>query len=173
VLIIEGVAKQRVQPCGQLIEGEAVTLEHAADHGLDRHAAFHIVATRGQLVVYQRVRQRVVRRIVLGQAGKGFEELLEKTAFDVFALQAQVAHGLEKDVLFDVVARPVSHFKERVIGVIEQLLQTVAQLLGSLVANLKQNHRQAGERRVIRLIGSSLVQRHYFPVVVHPGLLKR
>ncbi|MNG18493.1 hypothetical protein D3C84_1025640 [compost metagenome] len=47
------------------------------------------------------------------------------------------------------------------------------ELLGGLVANLKQNHRQAGERRGIRLIGSDFVQRHYIPVVVHPGLLKR
>jgi hypothetical protein len=47
------------------------------------------------------------------------------------------------------------------------------ELLCGLVANLKQNDRQAGGRRMGRLISSSLVQRHYIPVIVHPSLLKR
>ncbi|MNN00565.1 hypothetical protein D3C81_1131600 [compost metagenome] len=122
VLIVEGVAEQRVKARGQLIEGEAVTLEHATDHGLDRHAALHVVAARCQFVVDQGVRQRVVRGVVLRQADEGFEKLLKEATLDVFALEAQVAHGFEEDVLLDVVARPVGHFKQRVVSVIEQLL---------------------------------------------------
>ncbi len=114
-----------------------------------------------------------MRNVVLREADEGLEELLEKSALDAFALEAQIAHGLEEDVLLDIVSGSVGHFEQGVVGVIEQLLQTLLELLSSLVANLKQNHGQAGERRVSRLVGSGLVQRHYIPVVVHPSLLKR
>lgn len=173
VMVIEILAQQHVEPRGQLIEGKTVALEYPTDHGLDRHAALHVIGTRCRILEYQRAGQCGLHDFVLNQRDKGLEELLKKAPFDVFALEAQVAHGFEKDVLFDIVARPVGHFKQGIVGVIEQFLQAVAQLLGGLVADLKQNHRQAGERRVIRLIGSGLVQRHYIPVVVHPSLLKR
>ncbi|MNS53830.1 hypothetical protein D3C72_865990 [compost metagenome] len=63
-----------------------------------------------------------MRGVVLRQADEGFEKLLKEATLDVFALEAQVAHGFEEDVLLDVVARPVGHFKQRVVSVIEQLL---------------------------------------------------
>ncbi|MNF88859.1 hypothetical protein D3C84_713620 [compost metagenome] len=109
---------------------------------------------------------------VLDQPGKGLVEALKEAALDVLAFEAQVAHGFKESILLRVVPGPVSHFKQGIVGVIEQHLQTLSQLLRGLVANLKRNHRQAGERRWTRLIGSALMQRHHIPVVVHPSLLK-
>lgn len=94
---------------------------------------------------------------------------VRKNPLDTFALEAQVAHRLKENVLLDVGASAVGHFEKHVVGVIEQLLQTLPKLLRGLVANLKQDHRQAGERRRCRLIGSRLAQRHYIPVFEHPA----
>ena len=166
-------AQQYSQACGQVPQGEAGPVEHPGHHGLHGDGLFQVIAGGLLLRVVGRGMGDDQGRVVLDQACEGLEELLEKAALDALALQAQVAHGLEQDVLLDVVLGPVGHLEQGVVGVIEQLLQAMAQLLGGLVTNLKQNHRQAGQRRSARLICSGLVQRHYIPVVVHPRLLQR
>ncbi|MCY1175517.1 hypothetical protein D9M73_157590 [compost metagenome] len=105
----------------------------------------------------------------MAQADERFEELLEKQPFDAFAFQAQVAHRLKEQVLLDIIECPVGHFEEGIVGIVEQRLQSLPELLSSLVANLQRNDRQAGEWRVHRLVESDPAQRHHIPVVVHPA----
>jgi len=63
------------------------------------------------------------------------------TRSKILALETQVAHGFKENMVVDVVKGLVGHFEQGVVGVIEQLLQTLLQLLRSLVANLQQHHR--------------------------------
>ncbi|MCY1181565.1 hypothetical protein D9M73_220760 [compost metagenome] len=109
----------------------------------------------------------------MGKPDERTEELLEKHPLDAFVLETQIAHCLKEDVLLNVTASSVGHFEEGVVGVIEQRLQSVSQLLCGLVADLEKNRRQSGEWRVSHLVGSCLVQRHYIPVVVHSASLER
>lgn len=166
------LAQQHVQARGELAKGKTVTVARLGDHCLEGHSALQVVtAGIGGRDAGDGLGDRW-RGVVLDQADKGLEEFFQEAALDAFAFQAQVAHGFEKGVLVDIVLGPVGHLEQGVVGVIEQFLQAMAQLLGGLVTDLKQNHRQAGERRSVRLIRSRLVQRHYIPVVVHPSLLK-
>ncbi|CAI8777000.1 hypothetical protein EMIT0P218_10101 [Pseudomonas sp. IT-P218] len=103
------------------------------------------------------------------EADERLEELLEKQPLDAFALQAQIARRLKQQVLLNIIECPVSHFEEAIVGIIEQRLQALPELLSSLVANLQDDDRQAGEWRVRRLVGSDPAQRHHIPVVVHPA----
>jgi len=116
-------AQQRTESGSQLVEGVTITTQHAADHRLHRHVALQfVIGQRCRCVDDKYLRQSGLSDLVLNKADKCLVKLLEKYAFDAFALEAQITHGLEKNVLFDVVASPVRHLEERVVGIIEQCL---------------------------------------------------
>ncbi|MNY21390.1 hypothetical protein D3C86_1549340 [compost metagenome] len=167
MLLNQRFAKQHAEASGELVERHTVTVQHFVDHGLHRNCAFqHVIGPRPPC---RRQSGARMRNVVPGKSGKGLEDLFEKNPLDAFALQAQVTHRLKVNVLFGAITGSVGHFEQDVVGVIEEFLQALSKLQHRLVAHLKQNHRQAGERRMNRLIGSRLVQRHYIPVVVHPA----
>ena len=89
-------------------------------------------------------RQRRLTHIGLGQPDKGFKQTLKKPAFNAFAFKPHITHGLKKKALLGIVLRLVCHFEKGGVSVFKQHLQIVSELLGSLVMNLQQDHRQAG-----------------------------
>ncbi|MCY1449320.1 hypothetical protein D9M71_660500 [compost metagenome] len=105
----------------------------------------------------------------MAEVDERLEELLEKQPLDTFALQTQIAHRLKEKILLDIVRCPVGHFEEGIVGIIEQRLQALPELLRRLVANLQHNDRQAGEWQLRRLVTSDPAQWHYIPVDVHPA----
>lgn len=170
-LIIETPGDQRIQTSGQLPEGQAIATEDLGDHCIQRDRFFQlIIRNQCQFVVGHRRSQCHLMNVILVQSGECLGKALVEAALDVLALEPQVAHGFEEGVLIDVVQRPVGHFEQRVVGIIEQRLQALSQLQGRLVADLNQNHGQTGERRRRRSFFGGLVQRHDLPVIVHPSL---
>ncbi len=131
-----------VQAGSELAQGEGVTAHDLADHGIHGHGLLEIIVVhQRQLVKRHSGRKHGFLNLILTQDQEGLVELVEKATFYAFALEAQVTHGFKKDVLLSVAAGAVSHFEQRVVGVIEQRLQCVLELLGSLVANLQQHNR--------------------------------
>ncbi len=79
--------------------------------------------------------------LILAQSQKRLIKLVEEATLDAFALEAQVAHRFKEDVLISMAAGAVSHFEQRIVGVVEQRLQRILELLGRLVADLQQHNR--------------------------------
>ena len=97
-------------------------------------------------------------------------ERIQKTTLDALALQAQVTHGLEVQVLVTAVRGLVGHFEEHVIGIVEQVLQALTQLQRGLVAHLQQHDRKARMRRAPPSVDGCR-QGHHLAFFLHPGLL--
>ncbi|MNY24339.1 hypothetical protein D3C86_1580470 [compost metagenome] len=68
------------------------------------------------------------------EGGERLEDFLQKAALDTLALQAQIAHGFEEGILLAIAGRPVRHLEQRIVGIVEQRLQGLLELLCSLVA---------------------------------------
>ena len=140
----------------------SITVHHLGNHGIDGHRLFQlIVLHQRQGVKRHRIQQRGLTDFILIKGGEGFENLLQKTTLDGFALQAQIAHGFKKGILLDVTGGPISHFKQRIIGTVEQSLQGLLELLGSLVTHLSQRHGQSSYRRNGRVLRGDLIQAHH------------
>ena len=99
------------------------------------------------------------------------EDLLQVDPLDTLALEAQVAHGFEESVLFEVTGGSVGHFEEGVVGVVEQRLQRLFQLQRRLVAHLHEDDRQAPRSGVRRRLGSDPGQVHHIGIVLHMSLI--
>ena len=169
--VLQAPAEQFTQACVQLPQGQAITMPHPTEHRLQSHGFFHIIrAGAGCRLIRHQRHQVCTAAPGLAQVGERHKQLLHEHALEVLALEAQVAHGLEKNMMVDGATGLFGHFEQGVVGVIEQFLQALLQLLRSLVTHLQQHHRQARERR---WRGLCPVDRHHLPVIVHPGLLKR
>lgn len=158
VQIAQRLARQGTESGRQLIQGQPVAVQHPADHRVHRDCTLALViGLRRGCLGRQGLGQGRNGRVVLGKPDERTKKLFEKHPLDAFMLETQIAHGLKEDVLLDVTAGSVGHFEEGVVGVVEQRLQSVSQLLRGLVANLEKNRWQSGEWRVSHLVGSYLV----------------
>ncbi|MNM99855.1 hypothetical protein D3C81_1124270 [compost metagenome] len=97
-------------------------------------------------------------------------EGIEEPTFDALALEPQVAHGLEVQVLLAAGIGLVGHFEEHVVGVVEQRLQALAQLQRGLVAHLQEQHREARQGRARTSVDGDR-QGHHLAFILHPELL--
>jgi len=64
---------------------------------------------------------QVCQQVDLAGSEESIMERIQKTTLDALALQTQVTHGLEVQVLVTAVQGLVGHFEERVIGIVEQV----------------------------------------------------
>ncbi len=94
---------------------------------------------------------------------------IEKQPLDALAFEPQVAHGFEIQVLSEPVSGLVRHFEQRIVGIVEQRLQTLTQLQGGLIAHLQQRNGQTRRGRAPSMF--SRRQGHYLALFVHPVLL--
>jgi len=150
-----------LQTLAQLLEGDAVARQHAGNHAID---------SSGTLLLRFGFRRHLAQRVELADPGEGVVEDVEKAAFDVLALQAQVAHGLEVEVLVEPVHRPIGHFEQRIVGIVEQRLQALTHLQRGLVTHLQEQHREARQRRASAPIDGGR-EGHHLAFFLHPGLL--
>ncbi len=146
-LVVELLADQRVHARGQVAQRLGGTTHDLGDHGVDGYGFFQLVVLhQGKAVEGDGIQRGRLADFILVELGECFEQLLQEATLDVAALHAQVAHGLEKSVLFGVTGRAIGDLEERVIGVVEQRLQRLTQLLGGLVAHADERHRKAACR---------------------------
>src|SRR5690606_9767431 len=102
---------------------------------------------------------------ILVEPCERLEDLLQEAALDAASLHAQVAHGFEEGILFGIAGGAVGDFEQGIVGVVEQNLQCLAQLLGGLVAHADECDRQPTSRRS-RLLRNGL-QVHHFRIGSH------
>jgi hypothetical protein len=100
---------------------------------------------------------------------EGVVEGIEKAALDALALEAQVTHGLEVQIL---VKRSglVGHLEQGVVGVVEQCLQALAQLQAQPCRALA-GATPEGKARALRTSVDGCRQGHHLAFFLHPGLL--
>ena len=158
-----GVAEQGLQAQRQVFQSKTIARKHPGDHGFEDGGACQLRRTERVLA------EGECRGFDLPYLGKAVIESVEKAALDAFSLQTQVAHGFEVQVLLETIRSLVGHFEERVVSIVEQCLQPLAQLQCSLVAHLQKRHREARGRMSPAIDGDR--QRHHLAFFLHPGLL--
>ena len=108
-----------------MADGHGVVAERLGHHGVHGDAFFQrIVLHQAEVFVGDTIQAHLrLATDQVVQRGETLEILLEKAALDTLAAQTQVAHRFEIEALFLVAAGAIGHFKQRVVGVVEQLLQ--------------------------------------------------
>ena len=174
IVLIQRQVTEGCKALGQLAKRHLVTRHDLRHHRVNDLRAHQVIGQQRERALGGRgAMQGALTDIRLGQAGKRVKKTVQESAFDVFALEPDIAHGLKKQALLGVAAGVVSHGKQGFVGVVEQHLQAALELLRGLVMDLQQNDRQACERRMRRQLRYRLVGSSHFPVIVHPSLLER
>lgn len=168
-LLVDLPADQGVQAGAQVGQRGGIAAHHPRHHRVHRDGLLQF------LVLYQA--EAVEGHGIQGRHGFAglylverrelLEDLLQVDPLDTLALEAQVAHGFEESVLFEVTGGSVGHFEEGVVGVVEQRLQRLFQLQRRLVAHLHEDDRQAPRSGVRRRLGSDPGQVHHIGIVLH------
>ena len=168
-LLVDLPADQGVQAGAQVGQRGGIAAHHPRHHRVHRDGLLQF------LVLYQA--EAIEGHGIQGRHGFAglylverrelLEDLLQVDPLDTLALEAQVAHGFEESVLFEVAGGSVGHFEEGVVGVVEQRLQRLFQLQRRLVAHLHEDDRQAPRSGVRRRLGSDPGQVHHIGIVLH------
>ncbi|CRQ38510.1 hypothetical protein PAERUG_P44_Wales_1_VIM_2_11_12_01009 [Pseudomonas aeruginosa] len=168
-LLVDLPPDQGVQAGAQVGQRGGIAAHHPRHHRVHRDGLLQF------LVLYQA--EAVEGHGIQGRHGFAglylverrelLEDLLQVDPLDTLALEAQVAHGFEESVLFEVAGGSVGHFEEGVVGVVEQRLQRLFQLQRRLVAHLHEDDRQAPRSGVRRRLGSDPGQVHHIGIVLH------
>ncbi|MCY1538669.1 hypothetical protein D9M68_742210 [compost metagenome] len=167
-LVVELLADQGIQSRGQVAERHAVAAHDLGDHGIERHGLLQfIVLHQRQAVERHRIQRRSLTDFVLIEGGEGLEDFLQEAALDVLALQAQIAHRFEEGILLGIAGRPVRHLEQRIVGIVEQCLQRLLELLRCFVTHLNERHGQSSYRRSGRLLRGHLAQVHHIRISLH------
>ena len=171
-LVVQLLADHRIEARGEMAQRNSVSAHHLGYHGVQRHGFFQLVVLyQAQAVERHRVERGLrLADFVLIEIGEGLEHLLQKTTLDVLALQTQVTHGLEEGILLGITGRPIRHLEEGIVGIVEQALQTLLELLRRFVTHLNQRHGQSSYRRSWRLLSGGLGQGHHIRVGLHSSL---
>ena len=145
-----------------------IPAEHLGDHGIDRYRLFQLVVLH-QAQAFQRhwSQLRRLAHAVARQLGKALKDFAQKAIGDALALQAQLTHRLEQIILLGIRSGTVSHLEQAVVGVIEQRLQVLFKLEGSLVTQLRQRHGQSSYLGVRGMLRGRTAQRHHIRISLH------
>ena len=145
-LVVELLADQRVHARGQVAQRLGGTTHDLGDHGVDGYGFFQLV------VLHQ---ERLSKETASSAGGLPISYWLSlanasnsccrkpRSMLRRFMRRSRMA---SKSVLFGVAGRAIGDLEERVIGVVEQRLQRLTQLLGGLVAHADERHRKAACR---------------------------
>ena len=158
----KGHLQQRLEAQAELIKGKAITRQHPRQHALDGRRPLGLGS------VAQRFGNRQIRYALgLADTGEGVIERIEKLPLDTLALQPQVAHRFEVEVLIDPLPGPVGHLEQPVVSIVEQRLQALAQLQDSLVPYLQEHDRKAQRGHARTSVGGRH-QGHHLAFCMHP-----
>ncbi|MNM88163.1 hypothetical protein D3C81_1003660 [compost metagenome] len=148
-----------------MLQGNAIARQHPRDHAIEGRRTLSLALVAGAFPAIQ-----AAQGVELADAGEGAIERIEKAALDAFALQTQITHRFEIQVLVAAFKGLVGHLEQGVVGVVEQALQALTQLQCSFVPHLQEHHRKARQRRA-RAPVDGCRQRHHLAFFMHPELL--
>src|SRR5690606_37370903 len=80
------------------------------------------------MVVTWRLHLWIPTNLVLIQTSESVEKSLQHVAHYAVTLEAQFTHGLEEQALLGITGRPVCHLEQRIVGTLEQGLQSQFEL---------------------------------------------
>src|SRR5690606_7574865 len=98
-------------------------------HAVDGDALLQLVILyQRQMVVTWRLHLWIPTNLVLIQTSESVEKSLQHVAHYAVTLEAQFTHGLEEQALLGITGRPVCHLEQRIVGTLEQGLQSQFEL---------------------------------------------